>query len=86
VDEVILDIGPGMEPGVAEAAWAHVVAGTPAAGTRVLWERVTDTLQCFTCSATYHGDKLGLCPDCGGNGLVVEQAPEFSVRAWKGTG
>lgn len=84
VDEVILDVGPGMELGVAEAAWAHVVAGTRAAQAIVRWERVADTLLCFGCSATYHGSKLDTCPVCGGNGLVVEQAPEISVRSWRG--
>lgn len=84
VAEVILDLGPGMEQGVVEAAWDHVMAGTPAARAIVRWERVADTLLCFGCSATYHGSKLDICPVCEGNGLVVEQAPEISVRSWRG--
>ena len=83
---VIAGLGPGMEREVAEAAWTHVTAGTAAAEARVVWESVEDTLMWFTCSATYHGGKLGVRSDCGGYGLVIEEALEFTVRSWRGAG
>jgi hydrogenase nickel incorporation protein HypA/HybF len=84
VDEVILEIGPGVDRGAAESAWAHIVTGTAVAGALVLWEPVFDSLVCFRCSVTYHGGKLDVCPACGGNGLVIEHAPEIRVRSWRG--
>jgi Zn finger protein HypA/HybF involved in hydrogenase expression len=84
VDEVTLEVGPGMELEVAQASWAHVVVGTIGAEARVRWERVNDTLLCFACSTTYDGEKLDVCPACGSNGLVIEHAPEFTVRSWRG--
>ena len=86
VEEVTLELGHEMELQIAEAAWEHVTRGTPAAGAQVQWVQIADQLVCFACSVTYHGGKLDTCPECGGNGLVIGEAPQFAVGSWRGTG
>jgi Zn finger protein HypA/HybF involved in hydrogenase expression len=83
VRSVTLITGPDMVVDIAADAWAHVIEGTAAGAATVDWEEALDLLSCFGCGTGYHGDKLSLCPRCGGSGLVVEPAPEFAVRDWE---
>lgn len=83
---VVLGIGSGSEREIVAVAWAHVTAGTVAEAAAVTWVDVAHTLQCFPCGATYHGGKLDVCPSCGGNGLVVDAAPDFAVLDWSTEG
>jgi Zn finger protein HypA/HybF involved in hydrogenase expression len=48
-------------------------------------EEASDTLRCITCGTDYAGTKLDLCPECRGDGLVIDRAPEFAVRSWMGS-
>lgn len=83
---VVLGVGSGAAREVVAAAWARVTAGTEAEAAAVTWVEIADTLQCFACGAAYHGGKLDVCPSCGGNGLVVDAAPDFSILDWSTEG
>ena len=85
VSRVVATIGPGVDPDVVEGIWDEIVSGTPAASAALVVERTAATLRCLDCSNDYGGDKLAPCPVCGGNGLVIAEPPEFSVRSWVGS-
>ncbi len=82
VGRVRLAIGAGVDREAAEAAWRTASAGTPAAAARVEWLAALDRLSCLTCGGSYEGDRLTRCPTCGGDGLVVEPAPEIVIVDW----
>lgn len=84
VDRVVAEIGPGVDPGVVTGIWEEMMAGTPAAGADLVLEAASDLLRCIGCGTDYRGTKLDLCPECDGDGLVIERAPEFAVRSWIG--
>jgi Zn finger protein HypA/HybF involved in hydrogenase expression len=84
VSRVVAAIGPGVDPGVVTGIWDEIVFGTPAASADLVWELATDTLRCIVCGTDYAGAKLDQCPECLGDGLVVERAPEFVVLSWAG--
>jgi Zn finger protein HypA/HybF involved in hydrogenase expression len=82
IDSVTLSVGPDTDRGVVEAAWRSATAGTPIATAQLELAVATHELVCLECSAAYRGGKLTTCSECGGNGLVVERAPEVSVAGW----
>jgi Zn finger protein HypA/HybF involved in hydrogenase expression len=82
VRQVRVAIGPDVDRAVAEAAWANAAAGTPAEGAVVTWERALNTLCCLDCGGLYPGGRLDRCPRCGGDGLVVDAAPELALEDW----
>jgi Zn finger protein HypA/HybF involved in hydrogenase expression len=84
VATVTVTLGPGMDPEVASAAWAQASAGTAAGGAAVTWAEALDTLRCLDCGRDYPGDRLARCPACGGDGLVVDAAPQVAITAWNG--
>lgn len=73
-------LGPSMEQPVAEAAWEHIVEGTALQSVDVEWTTVSDLLACLVCAAEYRGEKVDVCPECGGDGLVVEPAMDVDIR------
>ena len=80
---VELCIGPDTDRKVVEDAWRSVTAGTPMASARLDWVEASHELSCLDCGTGYRGRKLSICPSCGGNGLVVERAPEVAVGGWE---
>jgi hydrogenase nickel incorporation protein HypA/HybF len=82
VRRVVLAVGPGADLDAARHAWAEAARDTPVAGAAVRWSTAQDELSCLDCGAGYAGDRLTVCPDCGGTGLVVEAAPELSIMDW----
>lgn len=74
--DVEIRVGPSMDEEVAKATLAHLVEGTHLADLAVTWRRAYDLLNCLDCDADYSGSKVDPCPVCGGNGLVVEPAPD----------
>lgn len=83
VDRVVAEIDPGVDPEVVAGIWDEMMADT---GAELKLEEVLDLLRCMTCGADYRGTKLDPCPECRGDGLVIERAPEFLVRSWIGSG
>lgn len=83
VREVTLALGPGIDRGAAAQAWRIAVAGGPLAGAAVRWESTGDLVQCLTCGEQYAGDAVTACPSCGGDGLVVQPAPELAIVQWR---
>lgn len=79
VDSIVLSIGPDTDTEVVQEAWRSATAGTSIAVARLELTQAKHELVCIECGAVYHGGKLSLCPQCGGNGLVVERAPEVAV-------
>lgn len=77
--QVEIRLGPNMDEDVTKATFAHLVRDTHIADMRVKWRRASDLLNCLDCDADYHGTKTDLCPACGGNGLVVESAPDVAL-------
>lgn len=85
VASVTVAIGPGVSPDIAAGAWQAAVAGTALAAAHVTWRAAPHVLRCLQCGGDYHGDDLAACPACGGNGLVIEEAPLVAVAGWIGT-
>jgi len=83
VDRVVAEIGPGVDPGVVRGIWDEMMADT---GAELVVEERLDLLRCIACGSDYPGTKLDPCSACGGDGLVIEPAPEFVVRSWIGSG
>lgn len=83
VSSVTMAIGPKVERDVASSAWETAVSGTTVAGATLQFVDVFDELQCLDCQHEFPGDRLTLCPKCGGTGLVVGEAEEVSIAAWK---
>jgi Zn finger protein HypA/HybF involved in hydrogenase expression len=73
-------LGPSMERSVAVAAWEHLVDGTALGDVAVEWTSAFDLLACLVCSAEYRGEKVDTCPECGGDGLIVEPALDVDIR------
>lgn len=81
VGAVTITMGPGADGDVMAAAWEQSVAGTALEAVPVTWTRARSVLRCFACGKDYEGDRLLRCPWCGGDGLVVEEAPEIHATA-----
>ena len=72
-------VGPTIDLSVAEAAYELMVQGTDLAAVAITWTRALDMLACFSCGWEFQGQKVDLCPSCGGLGLVVDPAPEVAL-------
>jgi len=83
LSEVTVAIGPTVSAEIAAEAWMSAVLGTTAEQATVHWVGRSHVLACFLCGWEYAGDKLDVCPQCGGNGLVVAAAPEVEVEDWR---
>lgn len=86
IGRVVLSVGPDTDKGVVEEAWRSATAGTGIASARLELADATHELVCLECSGSYRGSKLSSCPVCGGNGLVVDRAPEVAVTSWEADG
>lgn len=82
VGTVTVEVGPDVSMEAACAAWESAAEGTVAATAAVSWVTRPHGLRCFECGLGYRGDRLDSCPGCGGNGLVVEAAPEARLAQW----
>lgn len=83
VHEVVLAVGPSVDPAAARTAWTIAAAGSPAEDATVSWQTAYDVLACFDCRREYAGEALARCPECDGNGLVVRPAPEIAILGWR---
>lgn len=72
-------VGPTVDLSVAEAAYELMVQGTDLASIAITWTRALDMLACFSCGWEFQGQKVDLCPSCGGLGLVVDPAPAVAL-------
>jgi hydrogenase nickel incorporation protein HypA/HybF len=82
VSKVTLATSPETSPEVVAQAWRSATDGT-SVGAATLTCVVRDHgLQCLDCGARYRGDKLSSCPECEGNGLIVDPAPEVMLKDW----
>jgi hydrogenase nickel incorporation protein HypA/HybF len=79
---ITLAAGSGVDLASAAAAWQAAAAGTCLEGCHVEWQRAPDRLRCFACGHEYEGEPLDPCPSCGGNGIVIEPAPELAAVDW----
>lgn len=82
VGAVTLALNPETEPAVVHDAWRSVTAGTPIEGAVLECVTRSHTLQCLDCGAQYPGGKLDVCPECAGNGLIVEPSSEVALAGW----
>lgn len=82
VRAVVLAVAPTVDVDAARAAWDAAAAGTVLADAEVSFATAQDTLQCLDCSHEYDGNRLTVCPQCGGNGLVVHEAHELEIVSW----
>ncbi|WP_131747357.1 hydrogenase/urease maturation nickel metallochaperone HypA [Frankia sp. Cppng1_Ct_nod] len=82
VRTVVLAVGTGVDVDSAAAAWHGAAGGTCLEACVVEWRRVSDRLRCFACGREYDGERLDLCPACGGNGIVIRAADELAVVDW----
>lgn len=84
VSRVTAVIGPDVDREVVVGIWEETVAGTPAVSAELVLEPAFDVLRCLDCGRDYEGVVPDTCPDCGGDGLVIERAAEFEIRSWAG--
>jgi Zn finger protein HypA/HybF involved in hydrogenase expression len=82
VTSVTLALGPETDPSVVAQAWRSATAATSLAGTQLNSFTRPHSLVCLDCGKDYEGDKLSVCPNCAGNGLVVKTAPEVELATW----
>jgi Zn finger protein HypA/HybF involved in hydrogenase expression len=82
VREVVLAVAPSVDVEAARVAWDAAASGTVLADAQVSFTTARDTLQCLDCGHEYDGDRLTVCPQCGGNGLVVHEAHELEILSW----
>lgn len=80
---VVAEIGPGVDRAVVTAIWEELMPGSDA---ELVLAEAFDLVRCLACGADHRGSKLDPCPECGGDGLVIEKAPEFVIRSWIGAG
>lgn len=82
VHSVVLAVAPSVDRQAARTAWDTAAAGTLLADAEVTFTTSADTLRCLDCAVEYDGDRLTVCPACGGNGLVVHEAHELEIVDW----
>ena len=70
---------------IASDAWESATNGSILAGVPIEWVFRAATLACLACGHNYSGDKLDQCPECGGNGLIIEAPPIAEVVSWSST-
>lgn len=67
---------------IARDAWESATDGSILDGVPIKWVFRTATLTCLACGHNYSGAKLDLCPECGGDGLIVQDPPVAEVVSW----
>ncbi|WP_322747996.1 MULTISPECIES: hydrogenase/urease maturation nickel metallochaperone HypA [unclassified Frankia] len=82
VRTVVLAVGTGVDIDSAAAAWHGAATGTCLQASHVEWRTAVDRLRCFACVREYDGERLDVCPSCGGNGIVIAAADELTVVDW----
>ena len=86
VTEVTLVIAPGVDPDIASEVWVASTAGTPIAHATLHITIHYPMMACLGCDQEYTGDKLAVCPQCGGDGLPTEVVRTAAVAGWVGDG
>lgn len=82
VKEVEIALGPGVDRVRAIAAWRSITGSTPFATTHVTWELAAALLRCERCQHEFFEGDFGICPYCGGDGVVIHPAAPISVGRW----
>lgn len=82
IGEVEIALGPGVDQEDAALVWETLTEDTPLADAHVVWEQALDLLRCGECGHEYTGDRLEVCPYCGGDGVVIEPALPVSLGRW----
>ncbi len=80
VSGALVEVGPGADRAAVELAWSQAVTGTSLAEIPVEFVEVGHLLRCFACATEYRGDTISPCPECGGPGLAIEEAPDVAIR------
>jgi Zn finger protein HypA/HybF involved in hydrogenase expression len=75
-------LGPGADDDTVRAAWEQLAARGLLKTSVLAIEHEEDLLRCLGCGADYHGRLPETCPDCNGDGLVIERAADLAVRGW----
>lgn len=83
VGAVTLGVNPETDSAVVESAWRDATLSTGLGEATLTFVTRYHDLQCLDCGGNYNGDRLTVCPRCGGNGLVVEAAPEVTLDSWQ---
>jgi hydrogenase nickel incorporation protein HypA/HybF len=82
VASVTLALGPEIDPMVVAEAWRSATASTSLADASLESVTKQHLLLCLDCGQEYEGNKLSVCPECSGNGLVVTPAPDVELDTW----
>lgn len=82
VFSVTLAHNPETSADVIVDAWRSVTAGTAVGDAELTCVVDEHGLCCLDCGRDYRGAKLSRCPHCGGNGLIVDSAPEVALKDW----
>ena len=83
ISKVVMAIGPDVDPEVAKQAWEIAIADSHVAGAELEFVDIEADMKCFDCEHEYQGSPIDACPNCGGNGLVMEEPEEVSIVSWE---
>ena len=76
---VELELGPDVHSSSVELYWREFATDTIAADAVLSFGVALDELVCLLCHGHFRGSQLTICPRCGGDGLVVDAAPEVAI-------
>lgn len=79
---VTVAVAADVDLDIARDAWESAADGTLLAGIPVEWVVQPALLVCLSCERQYPGGKLDRCPECGGDGLIVENPPTVEALSW----
>ncbi|MDH3499181.1 MAG: hydrogenase maturation nickel metallochaperone HypA [Acidimicrobiia bacterium] len=82
VSMVTLALSPETDSAVVEQNWRSAAADGVVEDAVVTCIVQDHGLYCLDCGIDYRGEKLTECPACGGNGLIVDAAPEVALVDW----
>lgn len=74
-------LGPRADAGTVRAAWEQLTADGPLRGSELVLEHDDDLLRCLDCELEFRGCLPDQCPDCRGDGLVIETAADLALGA-----
>ncbi len=81
LSKVTLRLGPRADPDTVRAAWEQLTAESTLRESELVLEHNDDLLRCLDCAREFRGQLPDQCPDCRGDGLVIERTADITLGA-----